>query len=176
MSKKNPYKKKRKQASAQILFFGEGFSEAIFLKHLKKLYSYNSGIAVTVKKGKGGCPRDIVIDATKIPGDFNRRIVVFDNDKPTEEMQKARQEAKKRKVELIENTPCLESLFLSILGKRRKMKKSKECKKEFETKYIEKKKRSEPSKYEELFPKKILDSQRKKISELDKLIGIMEGK
>jgi len=176
MSKTNPYKKKRRQASTLILFFGEGFGEEMFLKHLKKIYSYNSGVAVTVRKGKGGCPENIVIDAIKVPGAFNKKIVLLDNDKPGTEMSKARQKAKEYNIDLIENTPCLEFLLLEILDGKPKEKASEKCKKEFESKYIEKQKRSDPNKYEELFPKKLLDIKRLKIPELEKLISIMEGK
>lgn len=176
MSKTNPYKKKRRQASTLILFFGEGFGEEMFLKHLRKIYSFNSGIAVTVRKGKGGCPENIVIDAIKVPGAFDKKIVLLDNDKPEAEMTRARQTAKENKIEMIENTPCLEFLLLSILDGSPKEKTGDKCKKEFESKYLEKQKRSEASKYEELFPKRLLDIKRLKMPELEKLISIMEGK
>lgn len=176
MSKTNPNKKKRRQARTLILFFGEGFGEEMFLKHLRKIYSFNSGVAVTVRKGKGGCPENIVIDTIKVPGAFNKKIVLLDNDKPESEMIKARQTAKEYKIEMIENTPCLEFLLLSILDGKPKEKTSERCKKEFESKYMEKQKRSEASKYEELFPKRLLDSKRAEIEELDRLISIMEGK
>jgi hypothetical protein len=156
--------------------FGEGFGEEMFLKHLKSLYSYKSNVAITVKKGKGGDAQNIVIDADKIPGAFDRKIVILDNDKAKTEMAKARQEAKDRNIELIENTPCLEFLLVSILDKSPNGKKSDWCKGEFESKYLDRKKRGEPSEYIKLFPKKLLDAQRLKISELDKLILIMEGK
>lgn len=176
MSRTNPYKKKRRQASKTLLVFGEGFGEEMFLKHLKSLYSYKSNVAITVKKGKGGDAQNIVIDAHKIFGAYDRRIVVLDNDKSKIEMTKARQEAKNKGIELIENTPCLEYLFVSILDKKPNDKNSSWCKGEFESKYLDKKKRGESNKYIELFPKKLLDDQRLKISELDKLISIMEGK
>jgi len=176
MSRTNPFKKKRRQASKTLLVFGEGFGEEMFLKYLKSLYSYKSNVAITVKKGKGGDAQNIVIDADRTPGAFDRKIVILDNDKVKVEMTKARQEAKNRGIELIENTPCLESLLVSILDKKPAGKNSAWCKGEFESKYIEKKKRGELSEYIKLFPKKLLDGQRQKIPELDKLISIMEGK
>jgi hypothetical protein len=176
MSRTNPFKKKRRQASKTLLVFGEGFGEEMFLKYLKSLYSYKSNVAITVKKGKGGDAQNIVIDADRTPGAFDRKIVILDNDKAKAEMAKARQEAKNRGIELIENTPCLESLLVSILDKKPASKNSAWCKGEFESKYIEKKKRGESSEYIKLFPKKLLDGQRPKIHELDKLISIMEGK
>lgn len=176
MSRTNPYKKKKRQASKTLLVFGEGFNEEMFLKHLRSLYSYKSNVAITVKKGKGGDAQNIVIDADKTLGSYDRKIVILDNDKSKPEMLKARQEAKNRNIELIENTPCLEYLLVSILDKKPSGKASAWCKGEFEGKYLDKKKRGEPSEYAKLFPKKLLDIKRSKILELNKLVSIMEGK
>jgi len=176
MSRTNPYKRKRRQASKTLLVFGEGFNEEMFIKHLRALYSCGSNVAITVKNGKGGDAQNIVIDADKIIGAYNRRIVVLDNDKPKIEMTKARKEAKSRNIELIENTPCLENLLLLILDKKTNGKNSAWCKSEFESKYIDKKKRGELDEYIKLFPKELLEARRLKIVELNKLILIMEGK
>lgn len=177
MSRTNPYKQKRRQVSKTLLVFGEGFGEEMFLKHLKSLYhSRDNGIGIKIYKGKGGDPYNIIIDAYKVPGAFDRKIVVLDNDKTETEIIKARQEAKKRSIELIENTPCLEFVLVSILDKKPHSRDSKWCKGEFESKYLDKKKRSELDEYLKLFPKDLLDKQRVKISELDSLISIMEGR
>ncbi|MFH1412945.1 MAG: RloB domain-containing protein [bacterium] len=176
MSRTNPYKKKRRYANKTLLVFGEGLGEEIFLKHLRKIYSFNSGVAVTIKKGRGGNAQNIVIDASKIIGAFDRKIVVLDNDKPKIEMIKARQEAKKRKIELIENTPCLEFLLISIINKKPRGKNSLWCKQKFESEYLSKKKRIELNEYNRLFPEKLLDSKRLNIPDLGKFISIMEGK
>lgn len=177
MSRTNPYKKKRRAASRTLLVFGEGLCEELFLKHIKQVYSYNANVAVTVRKGKGGTAVDVVIDSDKIPGDFEKKVVVLDNDKGDSEMLKARTEAKKRRILLIENTPCIEALLLSILesGKDFSSKTSAWCKKEFESKYIEKKKRSEVEEYQKHFPKNVLDKQRTTVEGLDRLILLMEG-
>lgn len=176
MSRTNPYKKKKRQASKTLLLFGEGFGEEMFLKHLKSLYlSRDSGISIKIYNGKGGTPYNIIIDADRT-GAYDRKIVILDNDKMKTEMAKARQEAINRSIELIENTPCLEHLLISILDKKPNGKNSNWCKDEFESKYIDKKKRGEPSEYIKLFPKKLLDIQRLKILELNNLILIMEGK
>src|SRR5262245_39848392 len=101
MSRTDPYKKKRRAASRTLLVFGEGLTEELFLKYLKKIYSYNTNVAVTVKKGKGGTAVDVVVDSDKIPGDFERKVVVLDNDKNSKEMQQARKEAQNRGIRLI---------------------------------------------------------------------------
>jgi hypothetical protein len=175
MSRSNPLKKKKRQANKTFLVLGEGLSEEMFLKHLKSLY-YVVGVAITIRKGKGGTPNDVVICAHKTPGAFDRKIVIIDNDKSKAEMQKARTEAKRRGIEILENTPCLEWLLLSILDEKIDGDSSNRCKNKFESKYISKKKRSEPEEYVKLFPKNVLDKKRTKIKELERFIVIMEGK
>lgn len=176
MSRTNPFKKKKRQVNEMFLVFGEGSDDEIFLKHLKNLYhTRSSGIGIKICKGKGGTADGVVIDADKVQGAFKKRIVVLDNDKSEKEMTKARQEAKNKNIELIENTPCLEYLFLLILDKKPNGKNSDWCKKKFESDCIDKKKRDESNEYAKIFTKKLLDAQRLKIPELDKLISIMEG-
>ena len=174
MSRTNPYKLKRRQANKTLLIFGEGFSEEIFLKYLKSIYSFNKNVAITIKRGKGGMPYNVVLDANKIPGAFDRRIVIIDNDKPKTEIQKARSITKEKNIELIENTPCLESLFITILDKKYNQN-SNWFKHEFESKYLDRKKRDELDEYTKLFPKKLLEKKKADIIELKKLISIMEG-
>jgi hypothetical protein len=178
MSRSNPYKKKIRAAKKTILIYGEGQSEEIFLKHLRKLFAKNSGVALTIKKGKGGTPKGVVEIAIKYSGDFDRRIVVIDNDKSKTEMMAARNLAEEHKVALIENTPCLEGLLLSILDTNAtfKSKTSAWCKSEFEKKYISKKQRTEIYRYDELFTIKKIEDKRKTITELNEIITIMEGK
>ena len=97
MSRTNPYKKKQRAASETLLMYGEGLGEEMFLKYLRGLYARDSGIAVTIRNGKGGNAVNIIIDASNAPGDFNKRVVVLDNDKADTEMQQARQEATKQR-------------------------------------------------------------------------------
>ena len=92
-------------------------------------------------------------------------------------MRRARPEAKNRNVELIENTPCLEAILLAILndGKNYSDKQSSWCKNEFESNYLDKKKRTELAGYGKILPKSVLDKQKNRVSELQKFISIMEG-
>lgn len=177
MLRTNPYKKKRRVAKRTLLMYGEGLGEEIFLKHLRGMYAYNSGTKVKIRNGKGGTPRDVIIGAANEIGGYNKRIVVIDNDKGKQEMENARKEAKTRNIELVEHSPCLEAMLLSILndGKSFSDKTSSWCKKEFQCKYIEKKKRSELCEYKKTFPKKLLDKQRIKLVELNVLISSMEN-
>jgi len=176
MSRTNPYKKKRRAASQTLLMYGEGLGEEMFLKYLRSLYARDSGVAVTIRNGKGGNAVNIIIDASNAPGDFDNRVVVLDNDKGNVEMQQARQEATNRGIELIENTPCLEAVLLSVLtdGKNYSDKQSAWCKDKFQSDYLDKKKRTELSEYGKIFPKILLDKQRSRVQELGKLIFTME--
>ncbi len=175
MSRTNPFKIKRRHASKTLLIFGEGLGEEMFLKYLKSIYACDCNVAITIRKGKGGDAKSIVVDASKIPGAFDRKIVVLDNDKSAEEMKKARQEAKNRGIEMIENTPCLEFLLLNILGANTQSN-SAFCKSEFESKYIAKQRRGDVNRYKELFPKEKLEKKRGTINVLGRLVTIMEGK
>ncbi len=176
MSRTNPHKKKRRSASRTLLMYGEGLGEEMFLKHLRGLYSHNSGVAVTIRNGKGGTATNIITNAVNEPGSFDRRIVILDNDKSTQEMNQARTEARQRGVELLENTPCLEATLLTILrpGQNFSGKTSAWCKNEFESNYIDKKKRTEIGEYGRVFPKTTLDTQRANVFELNAIISLME--
>ncbi|MDE2188431.1 MAG: hypothetical protein KGJ35_01740 [Patescibacteria group bacterium] len=178
MSRTNPLKKKRRAASRTLLMYGEGFEDETFLKYLKRLYSRDSGVGVTIRNGKGGHPADVVINAANQPGEFSQRIVILDNDASEADMNLARQEAKKRNITLLENTPCLEALLLAILndGKSYADKQSAWCKKEFESNHLDSKKRTEIREYEKIFPQTLLNTVRPKIPGLNEIILLMEGK
>lgn len=176
MSRTNPYKKKRRSASRTLLMYGEGLGEEMFLKHLRGLYSRDSGVAVTIRNGKGGTATNIITNAVNEPGSFDRRVVILDNDKSEQEMNQARTEAHQRGVELLENTPCLEAVLLSILrpGQNFSGKTSAWCKSEFESNYLNKKKRTEIGEYGKVFPKTTLDAQRARVAGLNTIISLME--
>ncbi len=174
MSQSNLVKKKR-CITRTFLVYGEGKCEEVFLKHLRSIYSHNKDTWVKIEPGNGGTPRDIVVGATKTPGSYGRIFVVLDNDKDKREMILAREAADNMGVVLIENNPCLEFVLLAILGDRiPKGMKSKWYKKEFESRYINRKKRVELWEYR-IFTKTLLDNKRNTISELNKMITLMEG-
>ena len=177
MSRSNPFKKKRRAASKTLLVYGEGLGEEMFLKHLKRLYAYGSNTAVTIRNGRGGDAASIVINADNEPGGFNKKVVVLDNDKRPEEMNRARQEAQTRGIELFENNPCLEAMLLVVLngGQSYKTKGSGWCKNQFQSQHIGKKKRSDTREYERVFPKSLLDAKRSQVAELDTLISLITG-
>jgi hypothetical protein len=157
--------------------YGEGLGEEMFLRHLRGLYSHDSGVAVTIRNGKGGTATNIIISAAHEPGAFDRRVVILDNDKSEQEMNSARTEAREKGIELLENSPCLEATLLAILraGQSFSGKTSAWCKSEFESNYLNKKKRTELDGYSRIFPKTIIETQRVCIAELNMLISLMEG-
>ena len=59
-------------------------------------------------------------------------------------------------------------------GKNYSYKQSAWCKQQFQSDYLDKKKRTELSEYGKIFPKTLLDKQRSRVHELGKLISTME--
>ena len=178
MSRTNPGKKKRRAAGKTILVYGEGLSEEVFLKHLRSLYSFNTNVAVTIRRGKGGTADGLVLHTSRALGAFSRRCVLLDNDKGKSEMKRARALCVEKKMEIFENFPCLEAILLSILsnGASFSSKSSPWCKKEFESKHISGKNRGNLDMCKNKFPKSLLDRMRSKVPELNALIKLMEGK
>lgn len=178
MSRSNPYKKKQRSAKRTCLIYGEGQAEEVFLKYLRGLYAQDSGIAITIKKGKGGTADGIVLSAVKHIGAYDEKCVLLDGDKPKTEMERARKLTTDHGIKLIENTPCLEGLLLAILEPEENLsgKTSAWCKSRFEKKFIEKKQRTELHRYEKLFPKLVLNAARKRVSSFHEIVLVLEGK
>jgi len=178
MSRSNPYKKKRRQTKSTVLIYGEGLTEEIFLKHLKQVYSKAGNIAVTIRKGRGGSVDNTVVNASRYLGDFDRRFVVIDDDRPRQEIMKAEKKAARQNITIFKNTPCIEATMLSILnnGKRYSQKSTSWCKKEFKLSHVSQNKRGgleERLECKKIFPKKLLDEQRKRNKILNGLILTM---
>lgn len=176
MSRSNPGKKKQRSAQKTFLVCGEGMNEVIFLKYLKSVYNQNSGAFIKIIDGKGSTPEKIILSANNEPGDFSKRVAVLDNDKSEQEMEKAYKVAQKHSIQVIQNSPCLEATLLNILcSKDFSSQTSKFCKREFQDKYLEKKKRSHLKEYQKLFPKSCLENCQKRIPELKEIINLMKG-
>lgn len=177
MAHSEPYKRKKRAVLRTLLISGEGKNEEIFIKYLCALYARNSGVKITVQNGRGGSADYVVLDATKERATYDKRVVIIDNDKGIEEMSLARELAKKHNIGLLEHTPCLEAILLSVLYEKMlpQKKGSQWCKSKFETDYIAVNKRNEKSAYERVFPKSLLDTARTRVKELDLLISLVEG-
>ena len=177
MARSNPTKRNQREAKHTTLLYGEGYSEKIFLEYLRGIYARSSSVRVTIKCGSGGSPEMIVSKAMRDAGRFDRRIVVMDGDSGAGEMRRVRELAESNGIRIIENTPCLEGVLLSILesGKSYSSMSSGDCKEEFESRYIRRQERRDKRKYEQYFPKALLDEERSRVEELDALISVFEA-
>lgn len=177
MSRSNPNKQKPRSAKHIVLIYGEGLGEKRFLYHLKQVYGErNSDISVRIGCGRGGTPISVILGATQFIGDFRKKVVILDNDRPEIEMKQARDFAAINEIELIENSPCLEFLFLQILESSVRVGLSSSLyKAQFERKYMDKDQRSEPKEYIKIFPKKLLDERLNQILILDRIIKLIRG-
>lgn len=113
MGRKNAKRTQRKT----LLVVGEGYTEVAFLNYLKHLYCRDkAGVSVTVKNAHGKGPDNIVQTAIREQrrGQYDKVAAVLDTDISwTEKLQK---DAREYRVDLIGNSPCIEALFLRLLG------------------------------------------------------------
>lgn len=174
MSRSNPYKKKIKAAKRTLLLYCEGADEKAFLSYLKMLFSKDSGVHTDFKENYGGSANDVLMNVSRqIPADI--MACVYDTDRGVDQELKAK--VQKQGIICLENTPCLESFLLNILeDKDYSRHKTDDCKKIFEKKYLDGKKRRDKRNYGKIFPKAMLVKQSKKIKNLKVLIDLMRGK
>ena len=99
----------------------EGAHDTTFLKLLREYYGQPDQIYVDIKKGKGGSQPDLVDEAIKREGSFDKRVVVMDGDRDLDEMQKADQKAEDNHIEIIRNFPCIEAVLIKILEPNKKI-------------------------------------------------------
>lgn len=178
MSRSNPFILKPQKAKFTILAFGEGQTEKAFLKYLGSIYILReSGISITYDYAGGKDPEymiDRVIRKKKC-GDYFRTFILMDSDK--EILDKTKVKASKNKILIVCSNPCIEGLFLDILeGKlNQTSRNSKQCKKEFEGKYLNNNDKMEERKYEKIFNLEKLELARKKVATVDDLIKIFKN-
>lgn len=110
-------KKAKRTQRKTLLVVGEGHTEVAFLNYLKQLYCRDKeGVSVTVKNAHGKGPDNIVQTAIREQrrGQYDKVAAVLDTDIPwTEALQN---DARKDQIDLIGNMPCIEALFLRLLG------------------------------------------------------------
>jgi hypothetical protein len=157
-----------------LLAVGEGKSDAAFLKYLRSIYcSGGSGVTVTVRDASGKGPSNVIgtaIGALRISS-YDKKLCLLDTDLVWTEQNKS--DAKRKKIELIGSTPCLEGLLLQILG-RAVPASSPDCKQQL--KIITGKDMFDPDDYPANFGYAVLQNQRAHIPELDKLLRLFEGR
>jgi hypothetical protein len=161
-----------------LYVFGEGETEAAFLKFLKINYSKGHNINVQIKNLGGKNPAEMIDKAIRIikGSNFDKKLILLDSDKeiPNEQIQKA----KKYELYIIKAVPCIEGLFFEILGYCRdtvKMMESEKCKNDFEKKYLDAKQKLNYRDYNKIFNKDLLDNKKESIEELNILIGYMSN-
>lgn len=110
-------KKAKRTQRKTLLVVGEGYTEVAFLNYLKGLYCRDKlGAHVTVKNAHGKGPENIVQTAIREQrrGQYDKVAAVLDTDIPWRD--RLEKEAREHLVELIGNSPCVEALFLRLLG------------------------------------------------------------
>jgi hypothetical protein len=164
----------RRVARKTMLVVGEGDTEVAFLKHLRTLYCANyEGVAATPSNAHGKGPTNVIDHTAKQArnGGYDLKVALLDTDIPwTDQLQKL---ARSRKIEMVGSTPCIEGLYLQILG-RNPPDQSLECKKVI--KQLLSCDLTDWENYEQHFPKDVLQAARGRIAELDRLLGFFEGR
>ena len=151
MSRSNPNKRKIREARKTVQIVVEGFTEEAFCKYLKSEFAWNCGINVEIHNSRGGSPMDIVRSALTRPG-FDRTLVVYDTDLDLPETWAAK--ARKAGHEMVPSTPCIEALFLEILGERVPTN-TDECKRAF-SKHMTDQQKCDYRTYGKVFSKELL--------------------
>ena len=167
-----PSKQVRTQRKT-LLAMGEGKADAAFLAHLRRLYCTDGkGVNVTIRNANGKGPGNVIataIGAMRIAS-YDKKLCLLDTDLDwTAENKK---DAKRKKIELIGSTPCLEGLLLLILQKTVPAT-SDECKRDL--KILTSKSMYEPDDYLELFTFVQLLIARSKIADLNRMLYLYEG-
>lgn len=167
-----------------ILLFGEGKTEAFFLSHLRQIYG-TPGTAIKVEHGRGGSVRTVVQGAIKIAclAEYSAVVVLLDSDRDDEPVPASRCKANGLVIKY--STPCIESLFLEILGDpkwsklRHGARASDQCKSHFHATYLQTDQNGQVMErlkncFRRQFPKEVLDEARTKIPLLDEIIRAIE--
>lgn len=161
-----------------IFGFVEGDTEKVFLRHIIKIYSPNRKIYIPLHIAGGKNPLYMLNKASRVRGfthSFDHSFILLDTDVPWPVAFIRR--AKKENFELLGNSPCLESLFLSIVNPtvNHMNKSSQMCKREFKKNHMLGKPIITSNDCNKLFPKKQLDAAKIRIITLDRLIEIIKG-
>jgi hypothetical protein len=163
-----------------ILIVGEGPTEKAFLQHLHELYvSRDSDFAVKIESGFGGAPSAVIQKAVKLRSAraYDQCFVLIDSDRPLEMNHTLQERMNKRpRIEVLKSTPCIEGLFLTILGHSnftRNSASTDQCKRNFEA-YMTDDRKTDKRSYATRFTKQVLDAQRHAIPELDRILKAMQ--
>lgn len=170
-------KQNRKIPKKTILVIAEGLRDSNFLKYLESLYTHRDRVKLTIRNGMGGTADGLVLETINSHGSYDNRVTVLDNDKKTEEMEKAREQANINNIKLIEITPCIEFLLLSMLCDNPNdiPNKTGRCKLKYKKEFLKNIRTEENKDFFRLFPKKTINTKRKTNSKLNEIILLIEG-
>lgn len=107
-----------REERTNVFIGNEGECDEIFVRHLASLYDIRGKIQTRIKNAGGGDPETIVIKSFEQRGTvlaYQHSLILIDTDKP---LSKAEILAQRYGFELIKSSPCIEGLFLNILGER----------------------------------------------------------
>ena len=171
--------KKSRQVRHTIFIYCEGKTDHLFVQYLKRLYLLRGTKQVDPRKGRGGGLSTFISDiiGNAQVRDYDEKYIVLDSDdKKEEELKESQTESQKYNIQLIWQKPCLEGVFLRILKGDQFIKETSEsCKAIFKREYMPDNTSLTESLLEKLFTKNILNTKRKKVSELNQLIQLMEA-
>lgn len=167
-----------------ILLFGEGKTEAFFLSHLRHLYA-GPTTAIKVEHGRGGSVRTVVQAAIKIArlADYSGVVILLDSDRVEESVPESW--CREHRLFIKHSVPCIEALFLEILGDRKLSKlrnggrASDRCKSHFHVTYLQTDQNGQvtgrlKSCFQTKFPKELLDEARTRIPVLDEIVRAIQ--
>lgn len=159
----------RKVSLYTVLAVGEGASDALFLKHLKKLYvTRNCGTTTTIRDAHGKGPEHIIKTAIAHArnASYDRVIAFLDTDLTwTRELIEI---AGDNNIQMIGSEPCFEGLLLSVLDKNVPGN-CRDCKRDLERE-LKGSSLTNQLTYERNFDLAILERKRQDIAVLDQLI------
>lgn len=168
-----------------LILFGEGKTDAVFLRHLVSLYQSEIDSRVKVEAGQGGSPKEVANRLIKKHlqiGAFDGSLLLLDEDLSTEEIPEGW--LRRHRIQLVVSEPCcLEGLLLTMLDDpplKRDRPTSRGWKRHFQRKYLGTDRDSEVvakfrAKCPDLFPKGLLDGFRDRdgpVAEILKFLGL----
>lgn len=172
MSRSDPRKKRRRSAKFTVLAIGEGLTDEAFLKYLKATFSHrDDNVSITIAAADGKSPSTIVKQSVnRGPRNYDRALVLMDQD--IDWPPEVYSLAKKYGIELIGSQPCIEGVFLTVLESKSSVKymSSDDCKKKFERKYMNHKKKIDSREYERTFSREMISAARDRCSTVARIL------
>ncbi len=105
-----------RQKKLTVLAYGEGEDEKIFLRHLKALYCRSNLVSVQTGSAGGGDLDVVLVKSINARRGEKRDIEFILLDTIPAWSEASISKAQEEGIRLIGNAPCLEALFLTILG------------------------------------------------------------